>query len=159
MAHLTCPEPWFRGKLSCFIDVIAELSHVTFYANRTEVWDNWRNSSLPGTTMSLPLVQDETDLQELSDLDFKEPSPAAHTVSNFLINTGSPSKRPPIDYSSFSAFRSSLRNRFISLWNRRFILCLLSGQILSLCITCTNVTTTELINRNWALPTTQTFFL
>jgi len=36
---------------------------------------------------------------------------------------------------------------------------LLAGQLVSLCITCTNVTTTELVNRNWALPTTQTLFL
>ncbi|KDQ61768.1 hypothetical protein JAAARDRAFT_123276 [Jaapia argillacea MUCL 33604] len=67
--------------------------------------------------------------------------------------------RPPIDYSSFSAFRKSVWNRFASLWTRRFVLSLLAGQVVSLCITCTNVTTTELVSRNWSLPTTQTFFL
>ncbi|KAF8892085.1 solute carrier family 35 member SLC35F1/F2/F6 [Infundibulicybe gibba] len=69
------------------------------------------------------------------------------------------SKRPPIVYTSPRAFFTSLGARWSSLWTRRFALSLLSGQIVSLCITCTNVTTTELVNRNWALPTTQTFFL
>ena len=67
--------------------------------------------------------------------------------------------RPPIDYSSFDAFCRSTWRRFQSLWTRRFILSLLAGQVVSLCITCTNVTTQELQNGDWALPTTQTFFL
>jgi len=67
--------------------------------------------------------------------------------------------RPPIEYSSFGAFTSSLKRRIKSIWTRRFVLSLLAGQVVSLCITCTNVTTTELVMRNWALPTTQTFFL
>src|SRR6266566_8573525 len=67
--------------------------------------------------------------------------------------------RPPIDYSSFDAFCHSTWRRFLSLWTRRFILSLLSGQVVSLCITCTNVTTEELTTGNWQLPTTQTFFL
>lgn len=67
--------------------------------------------------------------------------------------------RPPIDYSSFSAFCHSTWRRFLSLWTRRFILSLLAGQVVSLCITCTNVTTEELTTGNWQLPTTQTFFL
>ena len=68
-------------------------------------------------------------------------------------------QRPPIDYSSVSAFALSSRRRFASLWTPRFTLSLLAGQVVSLCITCTNVTTTELVNRNWALPTTQSVFL
>lgn len=68
-------------------------------------------------------------------------------------------KRPPIDYSSVAAFTSSTLKRFKSLWTKRFTLSLLAGQIVSLCITCTNVTTTELVTRNWVLPTTQTVFL
>jgi len=67
--------------------------------------------------------------------------------------------RPPIDYSSIGAFRTSFGARMKSIWTRRFVLALIFGQIVSLCITCTNVTTTELVSRNWALPTTQTFFL
>ncbi|KAI0704310.1 hypothetical protein BC835DRAFT_1475204 [Cytidiella melzeri] len=68
-------------------------------------------------------------------------------------------KRPPIDYSSIGGFVRSMHRRFVSLWTKRFILSLLAGQVVSLCITCTNVTTTELVMRNWSLPTTQTFFL
>ena len=67
--------------------------------------------------------------------------------------------RPPLDYSSPSAFFRSVGRRFASIWTKRFVLSLLAGQVVSLCITCTNVTTTELVMRNWALPTTQTFFL
>ncbi|KAI0058948.1 DUF914-domain-containing protein [Artomyces pyxidatus] len=67
--------------------------------------------------------------------------------------------RPPIEFHSAGAFVSSSWRRFADLWTKRFILSLLAGQIVSLCITCTNVTTTELVDRNWSLPTTQTFFL
>jgi hypothetical protein len=67
--------------------------------------------------------------------------------------------RPPVVYNSPQAFVSSLWRRFRSLWTRRFTLSLLAGQVVSLCITCTTVTTTELVSRNWSLPTTQTFFL
>lgn len=70
-----------------------------------------------------------------------------------------PPVRPPIDYSSVGSFFSSLWRRFASLWTRRFVWSLLAGQLVSLCITCTNVTTTELVGRNWSLPTTQTWFL
>ena len=68
-------------------------------------------------------------------------------------------KRPPIVYSSPGAFLKSFGQRWKSVWTRRFALSLLSGQVVSLCITCTNVTTTELVNRNWTLSTTQSFFL
>jgi hypothetical protein len=67
--------------------------------------------------------------------------------------------RPQIDYSSVGAVVRSTWRRFLSLWTRRFVLCLLAGQVVSLCITCTNVTTEELTNGNWKLPTTQTLFL
>jgi hypothetical protein len=53
-----------------------------------------------------------------------------------------PPSRPPIDYSSAGAFFSSVGHRFSSIWTRRFVLSLLAGQVVSLCITCTNVTTT-----------------
>ena len=67
--------------------------------------------------------------------------------------------RPPIVYSSPKAFARSFAARWKSIWTRRFILSLLAGQVASLCITCTNVTTTELVNRGWTLSTTQGFFL
>ncbi|KAI0051006.1 DUF914-domain-containing protein [Auriscalpium vulgare] len=67
--------------------------------------------------------------------------------------------RPQIEWHSPKAFVDSSWRRFASLWTRRFVLSLLAGQVVSLCITCTNVTTTELVMRNWSLPTTQTFFL
>ncbi|KIK09040.1 hypothetical protein K443DRAFT_128034 [Laccaria amethystina LaAM-08-1] len=69
-----------------------------------------------------------------------------------------PGSRPPIVYTSLGAFARSFAVRWRSLWTRRFILSLLAGQVVSLCITCTNVTTTELVNRGWTLSTTQGFF-
>jgi len=68
-------------------------------------------------------------------------------------------KRPPIVYSSPRAFLKSFGQRWKSVWTRRFALSLLCGQVVSLCITCTSVTTTELVKRNWTISTTQTFFL
>jgi solute carrier family 35 protein F1/2 len=66
--------------------------------------------------------------------------------------------RPAIVYSSPKAFATSFAARWKSIWTRRFILSLLAGQVASLCITCTNVTTTELVTRGWTLSTTQGFF-
>ena len=68
--------------------------------------------------------------------------------------------RPPIVYTSFSAFTKSVLARWKSLWTRRFIFALLAGQVVSFCITATSVTTQELnVNHGWVLPTTQTWFL
>lgn len=67
--------------------------------------------------------------------------------------------RPRVRFGSPSVFLNSLWARFASIWTKRFILSLLAGQLVSLCITCTDVTTTELVSRGWALPTTQTLFL
>jgi len=67
--------------------------------------------------------------------------------------------RPPIDYSSRGAFMRSIVARWKSIWTKRFVLSLIAGQVLSLCITCTSVTTQELVNRKWILSTTQGFFL
>ena len=69
-----------------------------------------------------------------------------------------PSSRPPIVFNSPGAFARSFAARWRSVWTRRFILSLLAGQVVSLCITCTNVTTTELVIRGWTLSTTQGFF-
>ena len=67
--------------------------------------------------------------------------------------------RPRVRFDSPSVFFKTLWARFVSIWTKRFIFSLLAGQLVSLCITCTNVTTTELVNREWTLPTTQTSFL
>ena len=67
--------------------------------------------------------------------------------------------RPRVRFESSSVFFKTLWARFSSIWSKRFILSLLAGQLVALCITCTDVTTTELVRRGWTLPTTQTFFL
>ncbi|KAF8261903.1 DUF914-domain-containing protein [Lactarius quietus] len=74
--------------------------------------------------------------------------------------TGYPTvTHPEANHSSVDAFCRSSWKRFASIWTRSFILSLLGGQIVSLCITCTSVATAELTSRNWALPTTQSLFL
>lgn len=81
------------------------------------------------------------------------------SLASSSLTTRNTSSRPPINYSSFGAFWKSVGERWRSIWTKQFILALLAGQLLSLCITCTNVTTTELVNRGWTLSTTQGFFL
>lgn len=80
-------------------------------------------------------------------------------LDNQQIAPVDPTSRPQISYKSPAVFVTSFWARFKSLWTRRFTLALLAGQLVSLCITCTNVTTTELVMRNWSNATTQTFFL
>src|SRR6266567_4291643 len=93
------------------------------------------------------------------DKDLKEGS--LEEVAGQEESAGIPPKsaRPPIVYSSPGAFAKSFGARWKSIWTRRFILALLAGQVVSLCITCTNVTTTELVKRGWTLSTTQNIFL
>ncbi|KAH9479570.1 putative solute carrier family 35 member [Psilocybe cubensis] len=66
--------------------------------------------------------------------------------------------RPELVYTSPKAFARSFAARWRSVWTRPFVLSLLAGQLVSLCITCTNVTTTELVSRGWTLSTTQGIF-
>jgi len=69
------------------------------------------------------------------------------------------SSYPALDWSSPAGFASTLKVRLRLIFTRRFLLCLAWGQVLSICISATNVCSTELFNRNWALPTTQSFFV
>ena len=93
-----------------------------------------------------------------SSVDIRQ-DPFSLDLGNVRAEPAGATARPLIVYHSLSMFASSLWRRFCSIWTRRFTLSLLAGQVVSLCITCTDVTTTELVRRNWSLPTTQTFFL
>ncbi|KAL7414723.1 hypothetical protein BDY24DRAFT_406510 [Mrakia frigida] len=66
--------------------------------------------------------------------------------------------RTPIDYSSVKAFRTTLATRLKTTFTRRFIYCLIAGQVISWCITGTNTLTTSLVNNGFNAPTTQSFF-
>lgn len=66
--------------------------------------------------------------------------------------------RTPIEWSSPRAFGQSFVARLREICTKRFLLCLLAGQIISWCITSTNTVTTELVSHGFNLPTTQTFF-
>ena len=87
------------------------------------------------------------------------PSKSYDGVDPFQSENGDEIVRPKVRFDSPSVFVKTFWARFSRLWTKRFILSLLAGQLVSLCITCTNLTTTELVNRNWALSTTQTWFL
>ncbi|KAJ7623314.1 DUF914-domain-containing protein [Roridomyces roridus] len=92
------------------------------------------------------------------DSDDKKIQVAENSSQPELQYGATTAQRPPIEYTSASAFLGSVGRRFKSLWTRQFLLSLLAGQVASLCITCTNTVTTELVMRNWALPTTQNVF-
>jgi len=69
-------------------------------------------------------------------------------------------KLPKLDFKNGAgAFFSSAKLRLRAVFTPRFLLCLVAGQLLSLCITCTSVVTTELGIGEWSLPATQTFFV
>lgn len=53
----------------------------------------------------------------------------------------------------------SLGDRAKTIFTRRFLACLIAGQLLSVAITSTSVLTTELIINGWGLPCTQSLFL
>ncbi|KZS94593.1 DUF914-domain-containing protein [Sistotremastrum niveocremeum HHB9708] len=107
----------------------------------------------------LPIVQPALPTRQ-SDSSIRSDSKSLYDQDNSQIEQSDlKNVRPPIVFSSPSAFFASLWARFASLWTRRFVLSLIAGQVVSLCITCTSVTTTELLNRGWSLPTTQTWFL
>ncbi|KZT34252.1 DUF914-domain-containing protein [Sistotremastrum suecicum HHB10207 ss-3] len=107
----------------------------------------------------LPIVQPSLPTRQ-SDSSIRSDSKSLYDQDNSQIEQSDlKNVRPPIVFSSPSAFFASLWARFASLWTRRFVLSLIAGQVVSLCITCTSVTTTELLNRGWSLPTTQTWFL
>ncbi|CAE6466911.1 unnamed protein product [Rhizoctonia solani] len=67
--------------------------------------------------------------------------------------------RPPLDYSSFGSFWTSVIVRLGSVLTRRFLLAFFGGQLVSICVTSTSVAITELVKRGWSLPATQNFFL
>ncbi|KAH0834695.1 DUF914-domain-containing protein [Lanmaoa asiatica] len=88
----------------------------------------------------------------------KEPDEACSSSSHDRVYPSTKQTRPPIVLDSPRSFVESLYARFRSLWTPSFMYALLGGQLLSLCVTCSSVTTTELVERHWILPGTQTFF-
>ena len=99
-------------------------------------------------------VCSDVRLPDMDDYDGKK-NPVPVAVTTLPSFTQPSPRRPPINYSSPPAFFKSVGARWRSVWTKRFILSLVFGQIVSLCITCTNVTTTELVNRGLSLPTMQ----
>jgi solute carrier family 35 protein F1/2 len=109
--------------------------------------------------LSGPSVTTLEDTMSHQSLDSKRDFAQDHNGTSVHSIAPREAVRPPILYYSFNAFMISLWWRWKSIWTKRFTLSLLAGQVVSLCITITTVTTTELVSRNWSLPTTQTWFL
>lgn len=72
--------------------------------------------------------------------------------------SGTVPSRPPISLTSPSTFARSVCARFIAIWTPSFVRSILYGQVLSVALTFVSVLTTELVDRNWVLPSTQVFF-
>ena len=108
---------------------------------------------MDSTVTAVPTMTRQQSASPVPSKFEEDADPATQSVATEEIT------RPRVRFDSPSVFFRTLWARFVSIWTRRFILSLLAGQIVSLCITCTNVTTTELVKRGWALPTTQTSFL
>lgn len=66
--------------------------------------------------------------------------------------------RPSIVLDSPVSFVKSLYARFLSLWTPSFTYAILGGQLLSFCVTCSSITISELVERQWILPCTLAFF-
>lgn len=96
----------------------------------------------------------DNDLKDTKSLDA-----SVEAAAQPGTNSNKPTAHPPLVYSSPKAFAESFGARWKSVWSRPFVISLIAGQVVSLCITCTNVTTTELVSRGWTLSTTQGIFL
>ena len=96
-------------------------------------------------TMSDSVSAEDTEISQVKD------AHSGSTVSSTCV-------RPPISFASPSAFTLSVYARFLSLWTPSFIRSIVYGQALSLVLTATSVITTELVMRNWVLPSTQIIF-
>ena len=82
------------------------------------------------------------------------------TISSSLdhVYTSTKESRPSIVFDSPISFVRSVSARFASLWTPSFTYAFLGGQLLSLSVTCSSVTTSGLVEQNWVLPSTQIFF-
>ncbi|KAF8630616.1 hypothetical protein AX15_002771 [Amanita polypyramis BW_CC] len=122
---------------------------------RVPLWRRY-NYIIGGSETDLPIESSPSQdtLLNMAANDGKN-NPAPVLVTAHSSSDHRPARRPAVDYSSPTAFFKTLGARWKSVWTRRFILSLLSGQVVSLCITCTNVTTTELVNRGLSFPAMQ----
>lgn len=136
------PDPICKREVSGLLKDITTVSAVSFVQHNP-------SRCVLGHPSSRSLNMDDYDGKKSPATTIPVAVPALST-----FNQQSP-RRPPIIYSSPAAFFESVKARWRSVWTKRFILSLVFGQIVSLCITCTNVTTTELVNRGLSLPTMQ----
>ncbi|SGZ21568.1 BQ5605_C021g09382 [Microbotryum silenes-dioicae] len=89
-----------------------------------------------------------------------EEVPLPGFIDTFLGRDRKVLQKDPIVWNrGFAGFCASLSHRTKGVFTRRFLLCLVAGQTLSLAITGTSVLTTELGMHGWSMPTFQTFFL
>ncbi|KAG8216339.1 hypothetical protein J3R82DRAFT_6413 [Butyriboletus roseoflavus] len=127
-------------------------------ANAVAQWKQWLTSQAQYRRPD-PL-QDEYQLLAMhteSTFGIKEPEEAGSSSLLDHVYPSAQQNRPSIDFDSPTSLVKTLCARLLSLWTPSFMYALLGGQLLSLCVTCASVTTTELVERHWILPSTQTF--
>lgn len=100
----------------------------------------------------------DTEASKLSDVDLL-PQNGNAQEEEASIKKGK-AELPHLDFhNGVGPFFSSFGRRVAVSMTPRLALCLVAGQLLSICITCTSVVTTELGMGGWSLPATQTFFV
>lgn len=73
------------------------------------------------------------------------------TWATFIGTNRTLLQKEPIVYNQgLSAFGQTFGFRIKSIFTKRFLICLVAGQLLSVAITSTSVLTTELMNNNWS---------
>lgn len=147
-------------ELLCIAFPKTSLTPVTLQ-NKANAIAQWKQWLLSQTQSHRPdPLQDEYQLLAThteSTSGTKDPEEACTSEPLDRAYPSAQQTRPSIAFDSPTSFVKSLSARFLSLWTPSFMYALLGGQLLSLCVTCASVTTTELVERHWILPSTQTF--
>ena len=129
--------------------------------NKVTVIARWKWWLVPQTQSRRPdPLEDEYQLLAIAEStsEIKEPDEAGISSPLDRVYPSMKHTRPSITFDSPTSLVKSLFARFLSLWTPSFTYALLGGQLLSFSVTCSSVTTSELVERHWILPSTQTFF-
>jgi hypothetical protein len=129
--------------------------------NKATAIARWKQWLAPQTQSRRPdPLEDEYQLLAIAEStsEIKEPDEASISSPLDRVYPSTEHTRPSIAFDSSTSLIKSLYSRFLSLWTPSFTYAILGGQLLSFAVTCSSVATSELVERHWVLPSTQTFF-
>ncbi|KAM0750662.1 DUF914-domain-containing protein [Meredithblackwellia eburnea MCA 4105] len=107
-----------------------------------------------------PSLEDGKDNSSTSDLVTETTRQVPSFWAAFTGKDRSTLQEEPIVWNDGAgAFFNSVGKRAKNVFTKRFLACMIAGQLLSVAITSTSVLTTLLVNEGWSLPCTQTLFL